>query len=71
VPIVAIKGNVVRHRGKGLHRHAGKTETSLRIVLLPRFVVDVLTGSPLAWTGRSRVTRSARPQRRSGTTQAC
>ncbi len=42
VPIVAITGNVVRHRGKGLHRHAGKTETSLRIVPLPRFVVDVL-----------------------------
>jgi integrase len=34
--------NVVRHRGKGLHRHAGKTETSLRIVPLPRFVVDML-----------------------------
>lgn len=42
VPIVAISGNVVRHRGKGLHRHAGKTETSLRIVPLPRFVVDML-----------------------------
>ena len=42
VPIVAITGNVVRHRGKGLHRHAGKTETSLRIVPLPRFVVDML-----------------------------
>jgi integrase len=42
VPIVAITGNVVRHRGKGLYRHAGKTETSLRIVPLPRFVVDML-----------------------------
>ena len=42
VPIVAVTGNVVRHRGKGLHRHAGKTETSLRIVPLPRFVVDML-----------------------------
>jgi len=42
VPIVAISGNVVRHRGRGLHRHAGKTETSLRIVPLPRFVVDML-----------------------------
>ena len=42
VPIVAITGNVVRHRGKGLHRHAGKTETSLRIVPLPRFVLDML-----------------------------
>jgi hypothetical protein len=40
VPIVAITGNVVRHRGKGLQRHAGKTETSLRIVPLPRFVVE-------------------------------
>lgn len=34
VPIVAITGNVVRHRGKGLHRHDGKTQTSLRIVPL-------------------------------------
>lgn len=42
VPIVAITGNVVRHRGKGLHRHAGKTETSLRIVPLPQFVVSML-----------------------------
>ncbi len=25
-----------------MHRHAGKTETSLRIVPLPRFVVDML-----------------------------
>lgn len=44
VPIVAITGNVVRHRGAGLHRHSGKTETSLRIVPLPRFVVDMLAG---------------------------
>ena len=42
VPIVAITGNVVRHRGKGLHRHAGKTEMALRIVPLPRFVVATL-----------------------------
>jgi integrase len=42
VPIVAITGNVVRHKGKGLHRHAGKTETSLRIVPLPRFAVTML-----------------------------
>lgn len=42
VPIVAITGNVVRHRGKGLHRHAGKTQTSLRIVPLPQFVVAML-----------------------------
>ncbi|MGH3437385.1 MAG: tyrosine-type recombinase/integrase [Sciscionella sp.] len=42
VPIVAITGNVVRHRGKGLHRHDGKTETSLRIVPLPQFVVAML-----------------------------
>jgi len=41
VPILAITGNVVRHRGKGLHRHTGETETSLRIVPLPRFVVDM------------------------------
>lgn len=44
VPIVAITGNVVRHRGKGLHRYAGKTEMSLRIVPLPRFVVAMLVG---------------------------
>lgn len=43
VPIVAITGNVVRHRGDGLHRHAGKTATSLRIVPLPRFVVAMLS----------------------------
>ena len=42
VPIVAITGNVVRHRGKGMHRHAGKTEMSLRIVPLPLFVVATL-----------------------------
>lgn len=42
VPIVAVTGNVVRHRGKGLHRHDGKTETSLRIVPLPQFVVTML-----------------------------
>jgi integrase len=42
VPIVAITGNIVRHRGAGLHRHAGKTATSLRIVPLPRFVVTML-----------------------------
>lgn len=42
VPIVAITGNVVRHRGAGLHRHDGKTTTSLRIVPLPQFVVAML-----------------------------
>ncbi|MEQ3554635.1 tyrosine-type recombinase/integrase [Pseudonocardia nematodicida] len=42
VPIVAITGNVVRHRGKGLQRHEGKTEMALRIVPLPRFVVLML-----------------------------
>jgi integrase len=36
VPIVASTGNIVRHRGKGLHRHAGKTAMALRIVPLPR-----------------------------------
>ena len=41
VPIVAITGNVVRHRGKGMHRHAGKTEASLRIVPLPQCVVTM------------------------------
>jgi integrase len=42
VPIVAVTGNIVRHRAKGLHRHAGKTATSLRIVPLPQFVVTML-----------------------------
>ncbi|SDH31770.1 tyrosine-type recombinase/integrase [Pseudonocardia oroxyli] len=42
VPIVAITGNVVRHRGQGLHRHSGKTASSLRIVPLPQFVVEML-----------------------------
>lgn len=42
VPIVAITGNIVRHRGKGLQRHDGKTETSLRIVPLPQFVVAMV-----------------------------
>jgi integrase len=42
VPIVAITGNIVRHRGKGLHRHSGKTASSLRIVPLPQFVVEML-----------------------------
>ena len=42
VPIVAITGNVVRYRGAGLHRHAGKTATSLRIVPLPQFVGTML-----------------------------
>ncbi|TCK21380.1 tyrosine-type recombinase/integrase [Pseudonocardia endophytica] len=46
VPIVAITGNVVRHRGKGLHRHDGKTTTSLRIVPLPNFVVTMLRARP-------------------------
>lgn len=48
VPIVAITGNIVRHRGKGLHRHAGKTATSLRIVPLPQFVVAMLAARDAA-----------------------
>ncbi len=43
VPIAAITGNIVAVKGKGLVRHDGKTETSLRIVPLPRFVSDMLT----------------------------
>ena len=42
IPIVAITGSIVRHRGTGLHRHTGKTLTSLRIVPLPQFVVAML-----------------------------
>jgi integrase len=41
-PILAVTGNIVRVKGKGLVRHAGKTEKALRIVPLPRFVVDML-----------------------------
>jgi integrase len=43
VPIAAITGNIVYVRGKGLVRHDGKTETSLRIVPLPSFVSKMLT----------------------------
>lgn len=46
VPIAAITGNVVHVKGKGLVRHAGKTETSLRIMPLPRFVADMLAARP-------------------------
>lgn len=42
MPIVVINGNIVRHRGKGLHRRAGKMAASPRVVPLPRFVVDML-----------------------------
>ncbi len=42
VPIAAITGNIVYVKGKGLVRHEGKTETSLRIVPLPRFVSEML-----------------------------
>lgn len=41
-PIVAVTGNIVRVRGKGLVRNAGKTEKALRIVPLPRFVASML-----------------------------
>jgi integrase len=41
-PILAVTGNVVRIKGKGLVRNSGKTEKALRIVPLPRFVVDML-----------------------------
>jgi len=41
-PILAVTGNIVRVRGKGLLRNAGKTEKALRIVPLPRFVTDML-----------------------------
>ncbi len=42
VPVVAITGNIVRIKGGGLRRHDGKTEKSLRIVPLPRFVASLL-----------------------------
>ena len=42
VPIAAVTGNIVYVKGKGLLRHEGKTEASLRIVPLPRFVSDML-----------------------------
>ena len=41
-PIVAVTGNIVRVRGSGLVRNAGKTEKALRIVPLPRFVAAML-----------------------------
>lgn len=41
-PILAVTGNVVRVIGQGLRRNSGKTEKALRIVPLPRFVVDML-----------------------------
>lgn len=41
-PILAVTGNIVRVKGQGLLRHAGKTEKALRIVPLPRFVADML-----------------------------
>lgn len=46
VPIVAITGNIVHVRGRGLVRHTGKTATSLRVVPLPQFVVDMLGRRP-------------------------
>jgi integrase len=46
VPVVAITGNIVAVIGKGLVRHAGKTEKALRIIPLPQFVVDMLTARP-------------------------
>ncbi|MFC5993046.1 tyrosine-type recombinase/integrase [Pseudonocardia hispaniensis] len=42
VPIVAISGNVVAVKGEGLQVHRGKTERSLRVIPLPRFVVETL-----------------------------
>lgn len=41
-PIAAITGNIVRVKGQGLIRNPGKTERSLRVVPLPRFVSDML-----------------------------
>jgi integrase len=41
-PILAVTGNIVRVKGQGLLRNAGKTEKALRIVPLPRFVADML-----------------------------
>lgn len=41
-PIMAVTGNIVRVKGKGLIRNPGKTEKSLRIAPLPQFVTDVL-----------------------------
>lgn len=41
-PIMAVTGNIVRVKGQGLIRNPGKTEKSLRIVPLPRFVAEML-----------------------------
>ena len=42
VPVVTIAGNVTWVKGKGLVRHDGKSEASLRVIPLPRFAVDIL-----------------------------
>ncbi|MCA1603965.1 MAG: tyrosine-type recombinase/integrase, partial [Acidobacteria bacterium] len=42
VPIVAVTGNLVYIKGKGLVRHDGKTPTALRIVPLPELVTTRL-----------------------------
>jgi integrase len=41
-PVIAITGNIVAVKGKGLVRNHGKTERALRVVPLPRFVADML-----------------------------
>ena len=41
-PIATVSGNIVREKGKGLVRHAGKTSKAIRTFELPRFVADML-----------------------------
>lgn len=42
-PIATVTGNIVREKGKGLVRHAGKTAKAIRTFELPRFVAEMLT----------------------------
>lgn len=42
VPVVAITGNIVEVKGAGVVRHPGKTKSSLRVIPLPPFIVDML-----------------------------
>lgn len=41
-PIATVSGNIVREKGKGLVRHAGKTAKAIRTFELPRFVAEML-----------------------------
>jgi len=44
VPVVAVRQNVYPVKGKGLALHGSKSAMALRIVPLPQFIVNCLTG---------------------------